>query len=403
MTSIAAPLSAGAPAAPPRSEPAGLAIEIVPDLLAAEPAWREIEQDPAMSPYGRFDWLAAYLSEVAGAAEIRVAIARDGAGNPVLAVPLVLQRRFGLRIASAVGGKHVNYNLPPCRTDLWRSLRPDSATRLLGDIGRALRADVLAWTNVPRVWDGAPNPFAAGGSPSPSDSWSLPLEPDGEATLKRSMSADARKKLRSKLRGLDQLGPVAVLEARTEAEVDRVLDAFFRQKQARFDELGLADPFADPGMRRFLRRAALSSGPSNTPAVELYGLVVGERVVATLGGAADSRRLSGMFLSFERGEAERFSPGEILVTRVIALQCARGRAVLDLGVGDARYKRSICDRPEPLVDVVLPVTRRGRLYAAGRRAATDLKRRVKATPRAMAVIGRLRRAGALLRRSGGAA
>jgi CelD/BcsL family acetyltransferase involved in cellulose biosynthesis len=100
-----------------------------------------------------------------------------------------------------------------------------------------------------------------------------------------------------------------------------------------------------------------------------------------------------MFISFEAcKEATKYSPGDILVSRVIREQCLRGRAVFDLGVGEARYKHTFCDETVELVDVFLPVSTRGRIYALARRGLAGLKRRVKQNPRAMALVARLRRA-----------
>jgi CelD/BcsL family acetyltransferase involved in cellulose biosynthesis len=206
------------------------------------------------------------------------------------------------------------------------------------------------------------------------------------------MSNEARKRLRNKERGLAKLGPVAFLQARTESEVDRVLGAFLRQKEERFRELGIPDPFADPAVHAFLRKAALDRQSDGCPALELYALTVGEHVTAVLGGAADPKRLSGMFISFAAcKEATKFSPGDILVSRVVREQCVRGRAFFDLGVGEARYKRTFCDETVELVDVFLPVSTRGRIYSLARRGVAGLKRRVKQNPSAMALVARLRR------------
>lgn len=395
MTTIAAP-TADLPGRPRAA--ASHAIEVAAGLGEAEAAWREIEEEGAlMSPYGRYDWVAPFVARLCEPSSCRVAVVRDGTGRPALVVPVSIERRAGLRLGVAIGGKHVNFNLPPCRADVAAQLTPEGTRSLLREVGRALGIDAFVWPNAPAAWAGRPNPFAAGGRPSPSDAWSLSLERDGEATLKRSMSPEARKKLRNKSRGLAKLGPVGLLEGRGPDEVGRILDAFFRQKEARFGELGIDDPFADPRMGDFIRAAALPETGRAAPAIELYGLAVGDRILAVLGGAADADRLSGMFVSFDQGEGSKFSPGEILVTQVIERQCARGRSVFDLGVGDARYKRSICDRVEALVDVAVPVTRRGGLYVAARGAAIDAKRRIKASPRAMALVGRARRLKALLR------
>lgn len=367
------------------------AIEVVPRVAAAEPAWREIERDAVMSPYGRFDWIAAYVAAHDLEAATRVIVARDRAGRVAALLPLVVGAEFGLRLGRAVAGKHVNFNLPLLRADAAETMTASDARAMLCEAGRALGLDAFAFPNVPQLWCGRANPFAAGGARAPSDAWSVPLETDGEATLARSMSAAARKKLRNKSRGLAKIGPVTLLRAGTEAEVDRLLDTFWLQKEDRFRDLGIADPFADPAMRAFIRRGAVERLQEGCPPIELYGLLVGDRVVAVLGGAADRQRLSGMFVSFEQGEIAKFSPGEILATSIIRRQCEIGRRVFDLGVGDARYKQSICDQVETLVDVTVGVTAKGRAYAALQAGLVGLKRRIKTHPRAMAVASRLRR------------
>ena len=397
MTTLAATASGLFGTSSRQDEAADVTVEIARTLAEAEPAWRELERDAVMAPYGRFDWIATLLAHLPPSSEVVVALVRDGAGRASVVMPLQVDRSFGIRVATAIGGKHVNFNLPLIRPDLLPTLTQERTRALLCRIGQALRVDAFAWPNVPTSWSDQPNPFAAGGRASPSNAWALRLDPDGEATLARSMSSEARKKLRNKSRGLAKLGPVALLEGRDPETVDRILDAFFAQKETRFGELGIDDPFAEAGMRAFIREAALPRRPSEHSAIELFGLGVGDRIVAVLGGAADPRRLSGMFVSFEQGDAAKFSPGEILVTEIIRLQCARGRRVFDLGVGDARYKRSICDEVENLVDVVVPVTARGRLYTTARHVAVDLKRRVKASPRGMALVARARRLKAALR------
>lgn len=394
MTTIASAMPAMGRAA--GAEPALAGHLAVVDLAGAERAWRELEATAVMAPYGRFDWVAAYAAGTGD--EIRVAIRSDEAGRPSILLPVCTERRFGLRLATSVGGKHTNLTLPLVRPDIAFALNPASAGALMREMGCALGVDALVLDSVPAVWEGRPLPWAAGGRQSPSDAVSLPLAGDGEATLMRSMSSDARKKLRNKSRGLAKLGPVEVAMARDEAAIDACLDAFYRQKESRFRDLGIADPFADPATKAFLRRGALAGLAAGTPAIELYGLRVGDRIVAVLGGAADYDRLSGMMLAFEQSDVAKFSPGEILVTRVIALLCEQGRRHFDLGVGDARYKRVICDETMPLCDLVVPVTARGHAYAAAKRGLTGLKRGLKRNPAAMAAIGKARKALAAVRR-----
>lgn len=391
---ISAAAAFGDETAPPKAGPAGFALDIHATLAAAEPTWRSLEAACDPSPYQRFDWVEAFAA--ATGADVRVAIARDEAGPAVL-LPLLVASRFGLRLGHVPGGSHANLFAPLVRANLAGRLEPERAMRLLGEAGAAMRLDAVALTSVPVDWGGA-HPFAAGGAPSPSPAYRLRLAGDGATTLGRSMSADARKKLRSKERQLAKLGAVAFVEAREPAGVDNLLQAFFRQKAERFQKLGVVDPFTDPRIQDFVRRACLAGLAEGRPAIALYGLVFEGRPIAIFGGAAAPERLSGMFVSFEESDVARYSPGDLLIARVIARQCELGRKVFDLGVGEARYKRSFCHETEPLVEVCVPMTMKGRAFAAAQSLVTRSKRRIKADARAMAILSRVRRGLAKLRR-----
>ncbi|MBL7589986.1 GNAT family N-acetyltransferase, partial [Escherichia coli] len=149
--------------------------------------------------------------------------------------------------------------------------------------------------------------------------------------------------------------------AETADEAGRLLAAFFAQKSARFAGMGVSDPYADPAIRAFLTAAATGA----EPAVELYALCLAEsgRVLATFGGAVSERRFSGMMTAFDGDpEIARYSPGDLLLQHLVRDQTARGRQGFDLGVGEARYKASICDETIGLVETIIPVTLRGRIY-----------------------------------------
>ncbi|MDB5511228.1 MAG: acyl-CoA acyltransferase [Enterovirga sp.] len=368
-------------------------IEMLPSLEAAEPAWRAFEAQAVASPYQRFDWVCAYAREAGAGEDIRVAVLRDRSDRTLAILPVAVTRRLGLHIGRGIGGKHANFNLPLMAAGLSDRVAPEGFRDVLRRLGRALRVDVLSLPDIPVCWGGEAVPLARFGQPSPSNAYQVALEADPDATALRSMTTEARKRLRNKERGLAKLGPVAFAQARTEAEAGRLLDAFFRQKEERFRELGIPDPFLDPSVRAFIRRGATEGLAEGRPAIELYGLTVGEVVAAVLGGAADAHRLSGMFISFEAcPEATKYSPGDILVSRVVRDQCLRGRGFFDLGVGEARYKRTFCNEPVELVDVVLPLSAKGTVYGAALQAGVALKRRIKQNPRAMQLIARLRRA-----------
>lgn len=372
-------------------------LELYRSLAEAESVWRALEGDGVMSPYQRFDWVQAY-QQAAGAPEQGVVVLRSDMGEPLLLLPLEVRRRAGLGVASLPGGKHANFQLP---------VFARGAPPLAGDggwlaaAGVLLGVDAFAFGNVPAAWEGEANPLLlrAHARANPSNAFVRTLDPDPETTLAAAFGRETRKKLRKKERLLAERGALDFAQAATEAAVEAVLDAFFDQKSARMRQLGVADPFSDPAMRDFLRRAACAGLAQGRPAIELYALTLDGDIVATFGGAGDAGRLCGMVNSFDQSpDLERCSPGEVLLARLIRLQCERGRHAFDLGVGEARYKSALCDEVEGLYDVVVPVTLRGRAYAAAAGRLVSLKRTVKRHPMAWRLAQTGRALGAALTR-----
>ena len=367
-----------------RIAPTAHAAEVF-DLAAVEPLWRELEETGTGSPFQRYDWVDAFAR--ATGTQARAFVLRAG-DRPVLLLPLAIRRSRGLRVAAPIGGKHASFNLPLLAPG--PAPDPVGIRTALREAGARLGLDAYAFTDMPLAWAGRPNPLAEGGRPSPSNGCVLTLESDPEACLKRIFSTEARKKMRSRERKLAEIGPVRFGWARTAEEVDTVLSAFFEQKATRFAQLGIPDAFADPGIRAFVRAACTVGLAEGRPAIDLYALWAGERLVAINGAAADRRRCSGMFNSFDVDPAvAKAGPGELLFVQVIAEQCRRGLAEFDLGVGEAVYKKAFCDRVEPLVDVILPVSAAGRLYAFAAAQLLQAKGAIKRHESAMRLARRL--------------
>ncbi|MFC5422499.1 GNAT family N-acetyltransferase [Bosea eneae] len=370
------------------------------DLAALEADWRALEADALVTPYQAYDWIRPYTETIGRAErmEFRFVRVEDDQGGLLALFPLVVTRRLGTRFGEFIGGKHANYHMALYRPDFAEAIDAAATQALLREIGAAIGGiDALFLINQPTAWQGIANPparLAAG--QSPSRAYKLALEPgDCEGTLRRSMSKHARKKLTTKRNRFAELGLSELVQARSEAEIEHVLDAFLAQKAARFAQMGVPDPFAAPAIRAFLREGAIAR-PGRRPAIELYSLDLDGRSVATYVGAVQDKRFSGMATSFDLGsEAARTSPGEILLVELIKRKCQAGYTMFDLGVGEARYKTTICDDSDELVDTFFPLTTKGRAYAGYSQAKRALKRRIKSSPLALKmaqrVLGLLRR------------
>lgn len=395
-----APSNAGSPADGARLWGS---VAVSGDLAALERDWRELEARAIVTPYQSHGWISAFASSVGVAHRLSpsVATVRDAGGRPVAILPFTITRRRGIRFAEFIGGKHANYHMGLFDPGFAAALDADRARALLQDVAAAIGGlDAFVFVNQPVEWNGVANPLAAlAAGPSPSRAYKLSLTPgDADGSLRRAMSSHAHKKLKNKRNRFQTFGPSRVVKAAGAAEIERILTAFLVQKARRFAALGLHDPFADPAIREFLRRGATPIGEAPAP-IELYALEVEGEPVATYVGAVQGQRFSGMATAFAMSsEIAKSSPGEILLIDLIRLKCSEGITVFDLGVGEARYKTTICDDSDELVDSFLPLTAKGRAFALVARAKRAVKRRIKASPRALAWAQRLSQ---LLRRTGG--
>lgn len=371
--------------APPRFH-----VDVEPfPLEGTAPPARELLPGALATPYQAPAWIDAYARTVAPDRGERIVVARVLAGDEVvLALPLALRRVGPATIGAIVGGRHANLRLPafcvvPALDDA------ASVAEAMTAAGRAVGADLLAFRGSPASWDGAPTPLAH--LPHRASALALPVRAPLEAPqvlASALMSGPSRKKLRRKAEKLAAaLGPLRHVVGGVDAEIGPLLDAYFRQKAARFEELGIPDPFDRAADVAFLRGVA---NPA-LGAVEVHALCAGERVLAVLAGACDGQRFSGMVSSIEAdAEIRRSSPGDLLMVGLLERLAARGVVSFDLGIGEASYKADYCPAREALIDVALPVTGLGRMLAPLIRAGWSGSDAIRRRPALRAAAQRVR-------------
>ena len=377
-----------APATPDAATAPFASVEVHAEAGAVDAAWAELEGYAPCSVYQTRGFALPWAETLGRRAGIRpfLVLARDTEGRAAALLPLGIERRGGVRVASWLGGRDANLPMALLRhpaawsgDDLRRLLR--AAARVEGG------PEVFVLPNQPAAFAGTANPMMAlPRALSPSAAYGTALPAEAEALFAAKLSKDARKKLRKKEAKLASMGAIRHLVAATEADRTRIIDAVLAHKSLRLRARGIASDFEAPEMRGFIERAAAAG------AIELHALTLDDRIVAAYGGGVHGGQWSGMFNAFDPDEEiARTSPGDLLLMRLVAHCCSRGITRFDLGIGEARYKATLCDEPIPLFDVTVPVSLIGRAYGAGLRLRQALKRRIKRDPRLHALALRLRR------------
>src|SRR5271156_1089808 len=156
--------------------------QVFDDLAAAEPPWRRLERaGPSATPYQRFEWVAPWYPHVGrtrGAVPL-IVVGFDRDDAPQFILPLIAERRHGVRVATFFGGTHSNLNMPIWTDAVAADLTAERLRGILGDIAAAHRIGLFALAGQLPAWRGSANPFAVlRGQPSPDDVYLGTIEPE---------------------------------------------------------------------------------------------------------------------------------------------------------------------------------------------------------------------------------
>ncbi|PSJ65714.1 GNAT family N-acetyltransferase [Kumtagia ephedrae] len=341
---------------------------------------------PPQSPAWTGAWIAAVAPDT-----LAVIVAEGD--RPVFALVLEVVGKGPCRVARFPGGTHANGNFALADASWLATAQP----RVFRDLAAAVRSarpdiDLLALERLLPELGGLRNPLLA--LPHfKSANLSLAVGLDGGfARLVAGRSGKhKRKKHRSQARKYEAAGGFRRIEAETEEQVDRLLQAFFAMKACRFRKAGIVDVFADPSVQAFFRKLFHEALPLSPKPFVLHALEVGGVPRAVTGSSRCGDRLICEFGAIADDEVAQASPGEFLFFENIREACEEGLAVYDFSVGDEQYKRLWCDIETQHLDVLVPLTLKGRLVAGMMRLFAGMKARVKNSPTVWRLTKALRR------------
>ena len=340
---------------------------------------------PAQSP----EWVAGWAESAKADMVVATLLLRD---RPVMSLALEICREGPFRVARFAGGKHANGNFPA--TDRQWLAEADQGD--LQKIIAALKAarpdvDILTLERLATDFDGLPNPMLKlPSSPSPNVALAVDLDGGFEAVLARTSGKRKRKRHRSQARKYEAIGGARRVLATTEADVNDMLDAFFAMKEQRFGAMGITNVFGPAEVRSFFRSLFCDELDKDKPAFMLHGLEVSGKYRAVTGSSRAGNRLVCEFGAIADDELAYASPGEYLFFDNIAEACEQGFGIYDFSVGDEPYKRQWCNLEIRHADVLVPLTAKGHVYAAGLKATSRIKAAIKGNAAAWAFIKRLR-------------
>ena len=341
------------------------------DALATE--WDDlVHAMPRPSPFMLHGWLTEWWRHHGDGAQLSVTVARED-GRLVAALPLVVRRRAGLRVASFMG-EHAAV-LP----DL---LLAEDADPSLGPQLAWLapeHCDVVDFHGLPagsRIAEAFPTRLSL---IERIEAPVLDISAGWDEVYRRKTNSKKRNLHKRRRRQLGELGEVTAITARELPELERALEEAFRLHAARWNGRPDGSCFATPAGQRFnrsvLRRLA-ALDVARITLLQLDGRAIAFHYWFAMAGCMYVHRLA-----FDPAVG-RFSPG--LVNTLDAIEAAgeEGLTRVEFLGGDERYKVELADGFAPLYQAYGgPARIRGRAYTAAQLANIRLRLAAKRSPR----------------------
>ena len=341
------------------------------EALAGE--WDDLVRAmPRPSPFLLHGWLAEWWRHYGDGAELAVDLVRRD-GRLVGALPLVIRRRAGLRVAGFPGGRCA------VLSDLLLAHDADAsdAARLTESL--AARCDVVDLHGLP-----AGSRIAAALGPRLSlieriEAPVLDIAGGWNAVYTAKTNSKKRNHHKRRRRQLGELGQLTVTVARAADELDPALEEAFRLHALRWEGRPDGTDFATPAGQRFHRAALRRLAAIDVP--RIVTLRLDGRAIAFHYWFALAGRMYVHRLAFDPALA-RWSPGQVNTLDAIESAADEGLERVEFLGGGERYKLELADGCEPLYDgfgVASGV--RGRGYAAAHLGVIRTRLRLKRSPR----------------------
>jgi CelD/BcsL family acetyltransferase involved in cellulose biosynthesis len=221
-----APLRADtrAPARPVMTAQSGaINLTLHDDLVTAERDWRHLEQTGDCTPFQTLDWLSAWQRHIGSLTHVSPAIVTGRRGAEILfLLPLAVERGTLVRRLTFLGQDLGDYNAPLLARDFSKFMTPGAFGAIWQDVlaliqsSPALRHDMVVLAKMPKAVGTQGNPMLClDVQLNPSGAYETALGGDWEAFYNAKRSSATRRRDRTKVKRLGELGAVRFADPRT--------------------------------------------------------------------------------------------------------------------------------------------------------------------------------------------
>lgn len=365
-----------------------------------EPDWRKLEENSSCSPFQRLSWLKPLYEQISDeysqpdeATREPLLISGYLGKRLVLVIPMMLESNiFGKRL-KWVCSEVSDYNGMIIHNDVNAVLPPDYFNQIMDQVADFIPGlDAIYLTRNP-----AGNFNRELCKFSASENWNgehsshlLELDSDWKTLYAKIRSRKSRQRLRSKLRALRSEHTVTFRRIKNPDEAMKATQQILSWKSDQLSDRGSRDPFGTELNPGTVRQAITSCVVERSGhAIKVFGLFRDGELVAGMLAFVQNGTFYYLVSAYAPHVPAKFSVGTQMLVKSIELASRAGLRQYDFLLGDEAYKYDWCDTHIPLMNHLIPITFKGKIYGHGVKLLFAIKKRILASPFLTGIIRKL--------------
>ncbi len=367
----------------------GIGVRIGHRIAEVEALWRSLAASGIESPGQSYDFTRLWVETQNIAEADQFYIVGEVAGAPVALFALHRKVSKGVRQLAWFPGQHVGCNAPLIDRARLAAMTPDQRRALWKSMFRSIKGvDVVFLRAVPETLADGVDLFAELGTWMLGDTLYRAQFGSWEEANTTQRSKSRRKHDRQQGEKLEAMGEVSFEELSDGPEAGQVLDLMFRQRAARFVEMGVNDPFCLQNIRNFYDATVAQDSAVD---VRLHALRLNGEIVALRYNIAHGDRLFCLISSMSiEPSIQPGSPGKQCLLRVMQTVFDEGFRTFDMGAGFTDEKRHWCNVQIPVRQHYVSLTALGRLTSGLHQNWQLHRRRIKENKQLMGLLKSIR-------------
>tara|TARA_X000000368_G_scaffold418015_1_gene416178 strand:- start:5769 stop:6881 length:1113 start_codon:yes stop_codon:yes gene_type:complete len=325
--------------------------------------WIEFEKNAEMTPFQSYSWLNHWQKTIGAPlnkTHLQIVILKEE--DSIIAIlPLCIYNSKSIKVLNWLGGVQSDYKVPLLHEN-WKKYEIDFKVIWVEVCKKLKPFDVIHLENQTEKIGELINPFVLAFNVVQSTT-SAHANLSGDwityynKRIKKKMRADSRRSIRK----LSKIGKFEFLIGKSMNDFNLIISQMIIQKSQRYLHTGLRDILAISEYKKFYKKLPQLDYNSEM-SLHCSAVVVNEEIIATHVGLVQRECFYYLMPAYESETWGKFSPGRLLLEKLIEWSFSSNILKFDFTVGAEGYKEKWCDEEEKIYEHIRAVNIKGYLF-----------------------------------------